>query len=97
MSDGLPPQPPIPRFDLSDPDGDPVTIGELLSFIKERGVPADWEVQIRLAGDRVIILGLDIEDIHFEQGKMMLVTGSDQVIHVEPLTMEGLEGGEYGG
>jgi hypothetical protein len=94
VSDGLPPQPPLPHFDLSDPDGDPVTVGALERFLEERGVPKDWELQIRLAGDRVIILGLDIEDIHFEQGKMMLVTGSDKVIHVEPLTIEGLEGGE---
>lgn len=94
MAGEIPPQPPLQHFDLSVP-GESVTVGALLSLIKERGVPADWELQIRLAGDRVIILGMDIEDVHFEQGKMMLVTGSTQVIHVEPLTIEGIqEGGE---
>ena len=93
----IPPQPPIPRFDLSDPDGDPVTIGEFLRFIQLRGVPDDWTIQIRIAGDRVVMLGLDLEDIHFEAGKMMLVTGSDQVIHVEPLNLEILGGSDDGG
>lgn len=50
-------------------------------------------------GDRVVVLDLDIEDIHFERGKVMLVVSSpDHEIHIFPFDITILdEGNDNGG
>lgn len=79
--------------DLSDADPN-VSAGELVARLSEAA--SDWRVRIRIAGaSEPIELGLEIEDVHFEHGKVLLIAGSAEVIHMDPAEMpENPEGGE---
>lgn len=80
--------------DLSDADPN-VSAGELTARLSEAA--RDWPVKIRIAGgEEPIELGLEIEDIHFERGKVLLITGSAAVIYMPPAQMPMVEGGENG-
>lgn len=66
---------PKTHHDLRNADP-PCEVGQLLGQLAGRA--DDWEVVIHLCGqDDVFILNFDVEDVHFEQGRAIITTGSD--------------------
>lgn len=66
----------------------PLTVGVLRQMMA--GKPDDWKVEIRLCGDRVILLDVDEEDVTFEQGKLMLITGANGPFEMKELDVSDL-------